>query len=340
MTILILNDNSGPKYHRLLLPCALMPGIELKVADALTDELCEGVDILFFNRVISQTSIQSVLDLRTKHGFKMVVDFDDHWQLGPDHYLYEMYQRTRASEVMEIYIKESDAVTVTHDRLADEVRGINPNVHVLPNAIPKWGQFLCKKTPDDLTRLFWAGGITHTKDIQLLFEPVKQLRSLPVKMVMGGYSKRPEYYEMRNAFTRYGRMPHELIESLPVQEYYYAYSKCDIALVPLTDTRFNSFKSNIKILEAANIGANVVASNVHPYKDIPGVQYVNEPGDWYDKVKWLLDGNSTADVLQAYCDEHFNFGEINKQRKHLFDTLCNPQTASPSNSTAASTPAG
>lgn len=302
-----------------------MPGVELKVSHILTNQLCEGIDILYFNRVIAGQSIQSVLDLREKHGFKLVVDFDDHWILGTDHYLFETYIRTRASEIMEAYIKECDAVTVTHERLADLVRPINPNVHVLPNAIPYFGQFTAKKIPDELTRLFWAGGITHEKDIKLLFEPIKQIRLLPVKMVMGGYSKKPEYHNMRNTFTRYGKMPHELIESLPVQSYYYAYSKCDIALIPLVDNQFNSFKSNIKILEAANIGANVVVSNVHPYKDVPYVNYVNEESDWFNHVKWLLDNpeeaKEQAAKLQAYCREKFNFTEINLKRHEVLCSL-------------------
>lgn len=344
MKILTLYDHSGPKYWRCLLPCFLMDGVDLTVKGFLNEEDCEGVDILFFNRVIVDHSVQSVLDLRDKYGFKLVVDFDDHWNLGPDHYLYEMYERTGASKIMAAYIKEADAVTVTHERLAEQVRRINPNVHILPNAIPKWEQFLCEKQPDDLTRLFWAGGITHVNDIDLLFEPVKSFRDLPVKMVMGGYVKRQEYYQMRNAFTRYGRMPHELIEAAPVDQYYYAYSKCDIALVPLVETRFNSMKSNLKILEAANIGANVVVSNVHPYKDIPGVEYVNEPGDWYQQVKRLLDNpgyaKRQAAILRRYCEENFNFDKINEERKQLFETLCSKQTEQYSNSTEATTTAG
>jgi glycosyltransferase involved in cell wall biosynthesis len=344
MKILILYDSSAPKYFRLLLPCFYMPGVELISTHTITDEQLEGVDIVYFNRLITNQSVYSMMDLRKKHGFKLVVDFDDHWVLDKDHYLYESYQQRNISELMVAFIEEADAVTVTHERLANQVKPINPNVHVLPNAIPKQAQFLCRKQHSDTTRLFWAGGITHEKDIQLLFEPVKQLRDLPVQMVMGGYSKRKEYYSMRNAFTRYGRMNHELIEALPVADYYYAYSKCDIALIPLCDTRFNSFKSNLKILEAANIGANVIVSNVHPYKDCPYVNYVDEPQDWHKWVKWLLsnpdDAKEQALQLQKYCDEHYNFETINQKRKQLFEQLCNQQTANTLKTTEGSTPHG
>lgn len=322
MKILAIYDGTGPKYHRILLPLALMPGIELITNTKLEEEELEGVDIVFCNRIIGNTSLQNVLDLRDKYMFKLVVDYDDHWKLDTTHYLFDYYQQYNISEAMGAWIYEADYITVTHDRLKEEVIKINPNCIVLPNAIPQFGQFLAKKTKDSLTRLFWAGGITHERDINLLFEPVKSFRDLPVKMVMGGYSKRPEYYRMRNAFTRYGRMENELINALPVEQYYYAYSRCDVALIPLEKTRFNSFKSNLKILEAANIGANVIVSNVDPYKDIPYVNYVDSPEDWKKYIDWLLDNKDAAQEqalnLQKYCLDNFNFDKINEARLKLF----------------------
>ncbi len=322
MKIYGIYDKSGPKYHRVLMPLYLMPGVDVVIEPVIDEELLKDCDILFINRVVGHTRLADILDLRAKYGFKLVVDFDDHWQLDPSHYLYNTYQKYNASELMEAYIYEADCVTVTHERLAEEVRKINPNVCVLPNAIPKTGQFDIQRTQSDLTRLFWAGGITHVNDIQLLFQPVKSFRGLPVKMVMGGYSKKPEYYQMRNAYTRYGRMPHELIPAMPVDSYYSCYSQCDIALIPLVDNRFNSFKSNLKILEAANVGANVVVSNVHPYKDVPGVEYVNDLLDWKRHISNLINNpdyaKMQAGILKKYVAENFDFGIINEKRKELF----------------------
>lgn len=325
MKILIIYDASGPKYHRLLLPLSLMPGIEIVVNNEAKEEQCKDIDLLFFNRMIPNNSINNIISWRRKYGFKIVVDFDDHWDLEPDHYLYNAYKATQASDFMRAWINEADAVTVTHERLAASVMPLNSNVHVLPNSIPRFGQFDIQRTPSDLTRLFWAGGVTHEKDIELLRLPVRGLKGLPIQMVMGGYSKTKVYHKMRNDFTNYGKLPHDLIEGLPVHEYYYLYSRCDIALIPLTGTKFNSHKSNLKILEAANIGANAIVSNVHPYKDIPYVNYADTPADWGKWVRWILDNpeeaKEQAAQLQQYCEERFSFNEINKTRKRLFDTI-------------------
>lgn len=324
MKILIIYDQSAPKYHRLLLPLVYMPGIEIVSTHQITEALCTDIDILYFNRLIPGCAIKQVCAWRQVYGFKIVVDFDDHWFLDKDHYLYETYQEQKLSLFMLAWLDEADAVTVTHERLAVDAREVNKNVYVLPNAIPQDGQFLAKRTESDLTRLFWAGGITHEKDIELLKLPVREFKNLPIQMVMGGYSKNKSYHKMRNYFTNYGKLNNELIEGLPVNDYYYMYSKCDISLIPLTDTRFNSYKSNLKILEAANIGANVVVSNVDPYKDVPYVNYVDTPKDWYGHVKWLLDNPDEARRqawnLNKYCNDNFNFERINKTRK---DILCN-----------------
>lgn len=328
MRVLTIYDKSGPKYHRCLLPLFLMEGIELTVNSVIVEAQAATCDILFVNRIISNTTLDTICQLRDKYGFKLIVDYDDHWRLSPDHYLYELYKEHRASELMEVYITEADAVTVTHERLADEVRPLNNNVTILPNAMPAFGQFLAKKEPSPFTRLFWAGGITHKKDIELIRNSLKRFGNFKnIQMVMGGYVEdHPEYNAMSSAFTNGGRLYHNLIKSLPVDQYYYMYSQCDIALIPLTVTTFNSFKSNLKILEAANIAAPVVVSRVHPYLDFPEdlVNYVDSKKDWYSHVKMLLDNHDYATAqglaLQAYCKKNYNFDTINEKRKKVFES--------------------
>lgn len=329
MKVLALYDGSGPKYHRILLPVYLMNEIEFEFSPKVTEENIKGVDILFFNRLVSNVSIQTVLNWKEKYGFKIIIDFDDHWVLGPDHYLYDSYKQLRISEIMEVWIKESDAVFVTHERLFHDVFHINPNVHILPNSIPDFGQFQCKKMPSDFTRIFWAGGVTHRKDIETLRNPVKKIYNLKTQFVMGGYVKgNKEWEAMASAFTSGGLFNHELIEAMPVDSYYYSYAKCDISVIPLLNTKFNSYKSNLKILEAANIGSPVVVSRVHPYLDFPEdvVNYVTSQSDWNKHVKRLVDSPGLAvfqgEKLKEYCSKNYNFNDINLKRKQIFyDTV-------------------
>lgn len=326
MKILICYDKSGPKYHRCLLPAYLMDGVELRVVNQLKEEHLEGIDILFFNRLVWGCRLIDLYRWREKYGFKIISDFDDHWYLGPDHYLFYEYKKHRASDLMAETIKISDAVTVTHERLYDEVYELNKNVYVLPNTIPDFGQFQLKKRESEFTRLFWAGGITHKKDIQLLANPLKRFHFPNIQMVMGGYVKgNREYSSMASAYTNGGKVRNNLIEALPVDEYYYMYSECDIALIPLCETTFNSHKSNLKILEAANVGSPVVVSAVDPYLGFPEdlVNYVRKQSDWYDNVKKLLKdplkAKEQGERLKEYCCEQYSFSAINNKRKKLFE---------------------
>lgn len=322
MKVLGVYDRSGPKYHRIFMPLVLM-GADHVIDSDINEENLKGVDVVFFNRAFHKQSINSVLKLKEKFGFKLVVDFDDHWRLGADHYLYSHYKENSISEIMEEYIKLSDAVFVTHERLYIEVKPINENCHILPNAIPEFGQFQFKKTEEEKTRLFWSGSVTHQKDVQILKEPVKRINKPWVKWVMGGYGKSPEWQAMASWFTNGGKFDHELIESLPVETYYGCYSKCDISLIPLCDTKFNSFKSNLKVLESANIGAPVIVSKVHPYLGLDHVDYVERQSDWYRYAKKLIDNPGMIKekglALKEYCQKNFNFNKINEQRKQILE---------------------
>lgn len=330
MKILGIYDKSGPKYHRVLLPIHLLQqryGYDVKVKYKITEDDVKDIDILFFNRLIQTVEIADLITWRLKYGFKLVCDLDDHWQLDNDHILYKQYKRYSISEKIAEFIEASDFITVTHDRLASEVlHHFQKSVHVLPNAIPRIDQFDIDKFPTVDVRLFWAGGITHKNDIALLKRPLELIKRENVSFIMGGYVKGdPEWHTMAKIFTTDSSYNTKVIEALPVHEYYKIYSHCDISLIPLQDTRFNTHKSNLKILEAANMGSPVVVSRVHPYLDFPEdvVNYVDIHKPWYGQimklVKYPVLRSEQGQALKEYCDIHFNFEEINKERKQIFE---------------------
>lgn len=327
MKILCIYDGSGPKYHRILLPAYGLQegGAECIVKNDLKEEDVKDIDVLFFNRMIAGWSVQAVLKLRDKYGFKMVCDLDDHWILNKEHILHDSYKAHGISMMIHGYILHSDLVTVTHERLQDEVEEVNPNCHILPNAIPKVAQFDIQKIDDDCIRLFWAGGVTHQKDIDLLRTTMPKIKRDKVKFVMAGYVPgHKEWTKMAKAFTTDSSFNTMVFQSVKVHEYYQAYRHCDIALIPLVDNVFNRHKSNLKILEAANIGAPVVVSRVHPYLDFPDVlvNYVDAENPWFKQITRLINDPELryeqGAGLQAYCDRFYNFDKISNQRLKLF----------------------
>lgn len=324
MNILAIYDKSGPKYHRILFPVHMM-NAEVKVVYDCPEGIFEGIDIVFFNRMIASIDLPTLLHYREKYGFKLICDMDDHYLLDPGHILYQSYQAFSVSKVMEGWIKAADAVTVTHERLYYELLQLNKNIHILPNAIPKADQFLVKKVPDEKTRLFWAGGVTHARDLKMLHHPLSRLDKRGVKLVIGGYMENNlEWTKMVNSFTNVGKWDHVVLPAMGVDEYYKMYSLCDVSVIPLVDTHFNRNKSNLKILESANIEAPVVVSRVDPYLGFPEsmVNYVDAHRPWYAQLTKLIKDpilrREQGIELRNYCDIHYNFDKINKHRTEVF----------------------
>lgn len=333
MKVLAVNTGGGPAYHRVLLPIALM-GVECEIVTEVTENSVQDIDILFFNRAVPRTTIDRILQIREKYGFKIIVDIDDYWILDAGHIFADHYKHDRVPEIISAWIEEADFVTTTHDRLQDEIIKINTRCVVLPNAIHDFGQFRIKKVESNYTRLFYSGSITHVHDCELLRNPLKRLNDKSVQVIYAGYNeKQKECKRIASALTNGGAIKHELISHLPVKDYYGFYRLCDIALVPLLSSTFNRYKSNLKVLEAAHIGAPVIVSSVHPYLDFPNdlVNYVCSQADWMMHIKRLLNDKEAAaeqgQRLKEYCKINFNFDKINLERKKLFENVSKKTTA-------------
>lgn len=326
--VAFINKNSGPGFHRIAMPLLLLPDTDVFITNNLLAEHFVDCDLFVYNRVLPSHANEEIQRLKKLHGFKICIDIDDYWELDEHHILFSQYQKENFAAQQIEHIKNADFITTTHSRLADEITPFNSNVHVLPNAIPFNGQFAIEREPSKLVRLFWQGSSTHEADINLLRTPVYALRFMApkIKMVMAGVEDTIEtealWYKMVKDYTCDMNHQYKLIPGAPVTDYYKAYKDADVCLIPLVNSRFNRHKSNLKVLEAANLGLPVIASNVHPYKDLP-IKYCNNSNDWVTNIKRFVESSKrrkeAGAELKEYCDRHFNFNEINKERKQIFE---------------------
>lgn len=324
--ICFVNVNSGPSYHRCIMPLLLMRNIDVFVTNNLLEEHFEkGCDIFFYNRVLPDHAMPKIKQLQAKYGFKICLDLDDYWKLDEHHILYQEYRDTAFAKRQIEQITDADVVLVTHCRLAEEVAVYNKNVHVCPNAIPRQGQFNIEREPYYLTRLFWQGSDTHRADIALLKTPIDRLGPLAskIKMVMAGYAEGHEHwYNMVMDYTAQAKHQYKLIPYAKITEYYKAYAEADICLIPLINSRFNRHKSNLKVLEAANLGLPVIASQVHPYLDMP-LLYCRGNSDWVKHISRLVVSRKrqreAGQELAEFCNEHYNFNKINNTRREILE---------------------
>ena len=301
----------------------LLPEAKVYITNSITESQFEGIDLFIYNRILPDAGTQKVYELREQLGFKICVDIDDHWLLDKDHILYDEYVAYDYTEKQISHLQKADFVFTTHDRLMAEILHLNNNVYVVENAISHKGQFAeVVRTKSKEVRLFWQGSETHEKDINLLAMCMHRISTtqLNVRAVMAGYHDTPTWNRMAVLYSAIGKLKYSLIEGLHITAYYKSYAEADICLVPLRDTFFNSMKSNLKVLEAANLGLPAIVSNVHPYKDMP-VVYANDVFDWYDKIRLLVKDKSArvkaAKRLSDYCKEHYDFTTINKKRRKI-----------------------
>jgi glycosyltransferase involved in cell wall biosynthesis len=324
--------NSGVSFHRLFNPVIYLPKDYAMMTDVLTEEeLAKGYDILFINRYIAGMEVDEVVRLREKYGFKLVVDVDDFWNLDAWHILYGKYPSQKVID----HIKAADMVTCSNELLALEMYHLNKNCMVIPNALP-YGedQFTDVKTESDKVRFVYAGSVTHEKDIAILKNPMKRVvGDSMVKnnstFILCGYSEDKQVAEpwgrMINDYLCGFKVDGYIRSALPVDQYMNFYNEADACLVPLVDSKFNSMKSNLKVLEAATKNAPVICSNVKPYADCKHIIPVNNQSDWFTNIKKVVKDATYRKEMGLengeWCRENFDLIKVNKSRKQVFESL-------------------
>ncbi len=330
----IINKDSAVAYHRISLPLVIMSHMDNDITTYITNNVNEelfekGFDVVFYSRMLNDIAFDKLNELRAKHGFRLVVDVDDYWQLDHWHVMYDEYKEKNTYSEQIRNIANTDACFVTHERLYNEAVKHNANTFILPNAVPRVEQFCTTHTePSDRVRLFWQGSVTHEADINLIryaIENIGNTRKDKIEMVMAGFHpEEPIWQRMAKMYTLNKRLNNRLFRGMHYEHYYKAYAHADICLVPLVNSKFNSMKSNLKILEAANLSLPVIAHNVHPYKDLP-VMYALGTKEWVTAMKYLIDNKSAridfGERLNEFCNKYYNYLSINQIRKEIFQDI-------------------
>lgn len=329
MRILGITADTGVGYHRLMLPLVNMKKDYCFLTNNLNEEIIDNnYDIVVINRFLYGVDISELIKYRNKYGFKLVVDNDDHWNLQPNHILYNSYKYYGITDTIIEYMQEADLCTCTHERLAEEIYKYNPNVEILPNALPYGqGQFLDNKIESDKVRCFWSGSATHVNDIELVKNPFKRLKGMNVKMVMAGYTEGEEHWmRMVNSYTAGRHLDLTLYRYNDVYTYMAAYADSDISIIPLEENKFTSMKSNLKVLESAAKKIPCIVSAVNPYLNLP-VHYVYKSTDWYKHIRELVYDKDarieSGNNLFEFCSKNYNFKEINAKRFDIYNNICN-----------------
>ena len=255
---------------------------------------------------------------RAQYGFKVFADFDDLLCDIDGKSPIPEYNRFKASpfeigKVMERHCAGLDGITVASEYLKNtlERRFGWDNVSVLPNTVPgfAYGMAPRESVESDIVkpRVLYAGSMTHFKEGHL------------------GDFEGPWVPWMREAAGKgeidlhcFGFSAPEFLSDVPVTLHPYvpavafpatvAAIRPDIYLAPLQDNEFNRCKSDLKLLEAAAVGAALLGSE---FKNSPYMKAVARSRIWEDCSAEGLDC-----VVDTICQKD-NFNAILRNQRQM-----------------------
>jgi glycosyltransferase involved in cell wall biosynthesis len=353
MRILVVCDKkiTGVEYHRLLIPHGkLNESDEIEVTltqsiDHQADSFFHTYDLIVTSSVVSKMGFQSVLWNQLKRiGIPVIVDRDDTWVLPHDHPLKKNWvQNKTATQIIENF-KNANAVMVTTDHLAQNVKAFNKNVHVIPNAIDfNQEQFKpdlkVKQIKTDHVHIGWSGSVTHHQDIAMLAEHFMRLRTDPetqskYRLILSGFIEGDAMWkEYENIFTsgyRIDESQYCRINGMDAYTYASAYDAFDVGLIPLKDTPFNMCKSELKMLEMGAKKVPVVVSDQYPYTNLSKHNVnclISGKKDWFKHMKKLLSlpelRKELSENLYNEVKTNWNIEKINELRLQLYKEVAN-----------------
>lgn len=189
-------------------------------------------------------------------------ELDDDIYTFPDYNYFKTGNYGARVKLIESLITHSDMLVVSTKRLQKIYRPVNPNVHVIPNYIPKWlwGEAGWVGEHEGFN-ILWSGSGTHfnddnTGDMEHLGRLIKKTRGKYNWIFMGAI---PRQYKSE---TNVSFIPWKNMLELPLV---YKTIRADVAIAPLQDNDFNKSKSWIKVLEYIAAGYPGLYQDMEPY---------------------------------------------------------------------------
>ena len=208
--------------------------------------------------------------------------------------------------------KLSDGIITATSRLADVISKVLPHSNILP--CPFWKHFdpRIQSSLISSARVYpvigYMGTQTHAEDLELISSSLDHLmsRNPSIKFETFGIelpknlaSKYPDRCSMLAKVSNYDEFQ-SVLNSLGWW----------LGLAPLTETQFNSCKTNTKFIEYIQAGIPVIASDFGPYENTPTIQSRYNMGGqdlWLEKIELALFSRKKRSLLYEeqfqYCNQ-------------------------------------
>jgi hypothetical protein len=134
------------------------------------DEWLKQYDIIHYHRTLGPYEhLPELLNRLDKLGIVSIMDLDDYWSPGPHHPAYTLIKKSNLDKLIVGNLRIARNITTTTPIFAEEIKKLNDNVFILPNAIdPTEKQYTPNPEKSDRLRIGWLGGSCVSFDTEIL----------------------------------------------------------------------------------------------------------------------------------------------------------------------------
>ena len=245
-------------------------------------------DSIVLQRQISDTQIEQIRRMKSFSAAFKVFELDDYLPNLPMKSTHKAQMPRDIMRSLRRGLSYVDRFVVSTESLAEAYYGLHDDIRVVNNCLdPQWWRGLssqrrCSSKP----RVGWAGGVSHTGDLEMIADVVKALAD-EVEWVFFGMCP-----DKLRPFV------HEFHPGIAIDKYPAALARMnlDLALAPVEQNLFNECKSNLRLLEYGACGFPVVCSDLVCYQGaLPVTRVKNRFKDWVDAIRMhISDLDATA----------------------------------------------
>ncbi len=241
----------------------------------------QSPDIIVLQGRYSDERVREIVSIKTYSQARRIFELDDYVIKVPkknDH-VRGMPDRAEMERVVRLGISLCDRVVVSTHPLADALSSMHQDIRVVPNMLTPqlWGGLKSQRRTTKKPRVGWGGGTSHTGDLEVIAEVVRELAD-EVDWVFFGMC--PE------SLRPYIREFHPAVD-LAVYPKKLASLNLDLAVAPLEQHIFNDCKSNLRLLEYGACGYPVICTETAAYKGyLPRTQiHTNSTSEWLSAIR-------------------------------------------------------
>ncbi len=323
-------DSQGCGFHRVMMPLASL--VEAGVADGRIDlaiwpdeaGLACNPDVVVWQRQVEDAQIEAMARWRKMLPDALFIyELDDYLNDIPSASFHASFMptdiKTRISRAL-IHCDRISTTTIPMKHWLQTLAPTDCQIDVVANALPVARLRERKARTTGKLRIGFAGGISHAGDLLLLRQAMETIGD-EVSWVFFGMAPEDPPVEI------------EFHEGVPATLYLdkMASLDLDLMLAPLDDNPFNRCKSNLRLIEAAAIGAAVIAQDLAPYhvNNPPVFAYANTAADWVDAIQKFTEANRSerqrsADLLRTWAGRHYTLERLLQARMNAWLPAASP----------------